>query len=408
MEMTRIDTAERKLQRVKISLMRDDRFVYWRGIMMVGKTELVEDFPTAYTDGYNEGYGRQFVESQNDKQLAFGILHENLHKIGRDLSVWRKLFEDDKQLANMACDYRINLLLVDMDPLGNTLQFPTNPDGSRMGLLDERFRDMDVPAIFRLLKQEKQDGTGAFGSGGDGTKMGNAMDEHDWEAGDGTPAEQQDTQAKEIDQALRQGEMEHRKVNGNKAGNVERFMSEMLKPKINWKEALADFVRSACAGKDKSTWRRPNRRYLGMDIIMPSLISERVGHLVYGPDMSGSVGGKETTAMVTELVQLAKEMRPDKLDVLYWDSAVARHEEYDESNIDLLASSTKPMGGGGTSPACVKRYMEEKRIEPECVIMLTDGYVDSWPEFNCPTLWLITTKGKTAPTGISVYLNIED
>ena len=112
--------------------------------------------------------------------------------------------------------------------------------------------------------------------------------------------------------------------------------------------------------------------------------------------------------MVTELVQLAKEMRPDKLDVLYWDSAVARHEEYDESNIDLLASSTKPMGGGGTSPACVKRYMEEKRIEPECVIMLTDGYVDSWPEFNCPTLWLITTKGKTAPTGISVYLNIED
>lgn len=408
MEMTRIDTAERKLQRVKISLMRDDRFVYWRGIMMVGKTELVEDFPTAYTDGYNEGYGRQFVESQNDKQLAFGILHENLHKIGRDLSVWRKLFEDDKQLANMACDYRINLLLVDMDPLGNTLQFPTNPDGSRMGLLDERFRDMDVPAIFRLLKQEKQDGTGAFGSGGDGTKMGNAMDEHDWEAGDGTPAEQQDMQAKEIDQALRQGEMEHRKVNGNKAGNVERFMSEMLKPKINWKEALADFVRSACAGKDKSTWRRPNRRYLGMDIIMPSLISERVGHLVYGPDMSGSVGGKETTAMVTELVQLAKEMRPDKLDVLYWDSAVARHEEYDESNIDLLASSTKPMGGGGTSPACVKRYMEEKRIEPECVIMLTDGYVDSWPEFNCPTLWLITTKGKTAPTGISVYLNIED
>lgn len=408
MEMTHIDTAERKLKRVKINLLRDDRFAYWRGIMMVGKTELVEDFPTAYTDGYNEGYGRQFVESQNEKQLAFGVLHENLHKIGRDLSTWRKLFDQDKQLANMACDYRINLLLVDMDPMEQTLQFPTNPDGSRMGLLDERFRDMDVPTIFRLLKQEKEDGTGAFGPNGDGTKMGNAMDEHDWEAGDGTAPEQKDMQAKEIDQALRQGEMEHRKVNGNKAGNVERFMSEMTKPKINWKEALADFVRSACAGKDKSTWRRPNRRYLGMDIIMPSLMSERVGHLVYGPDMSGSVGGRETTAMVTELVQLAQEVRPDKLDVLYWDSHVARHETYDESNLDLLLSSTKPMGGGGTSPACVKRYMEEKRIEPECVIMLTDGYVDSWPEFNCPTLWLITTKGKTSPTGISVYLDIND
>jgi predicted metal-dependent peptidase len=406
--MTNIHSAERKLKRVKINLMRDDRFAYWRGIMMVGKTELVEDFPTAYTDGYNEGYGRAFVESQNEKQLAFGILHENMHKLSRDLSVWKKLFDEDQQLANMACDYRINLLLVEMDPLELTIQFPTNPDGSRMGLLDERFKDMDVPSIFRLLKQEKENGTGAFGPGGDGTKMGNALDEHDWHAGEEPSPEEQAARAKEIDQALRQGQMEHRKVNGDKAGSMERHLSELLQPKINWKDALAEFVRSACNGKDQSTWRRPNRRFLGMDMLMPSLMSERVGHIVYGPDMSGSVGGRETTAMVTELVALAKEVRPELLDVIYWDSAVARHETYDESNLDQLLSSTKPTGGGGTSPACVKRYLTEKQIKPECIIMLTDGYVDSWPEFDVPTMWLITSKGITAPTGISVYLNIND
>jgi predicted metal-dependent peptidase len=142
-----------------------------------------------------------------------------------------------------------------------------------------------------------------------------------------------------------------------------------------------------------------------MDIIMPSLISERVGHIVYGADMSGSVGNREQTLMVTELLHLANEVRPDKIDVLYWDSHVARHEEYDESNMDLIATSTKPTGGGGTSPACVKRYLTEKRIEPECVIMLTDGYVDSWPTFDCPTLWVVTTKGITAPTGITIHLN---
>jgi predicted metal-dependent peptidase len=124
--------------------------------------------------------------------------------------------------------------------------------------------------------------------------------------------------------------------------------------------------------------------------------------------MSGSVGGREAAAMVGELVQLVKEVRPDKLDVLYWDSEVARHEEYDDSNIDGLLSYTKPTGGGGTRPASVKRYMKDKQIEPECVIMLTDGYVDSWPEFDVPTLWVITTKGITASTGISVYLNIND
>jgi predicted metal-dependent peptidase len=406
MQMTHnFDTAERKLKRVKINLMRDDRFAFWRGIMMVGTTTLDDKLPTACTDGCNEIYGRAFVEGQNDKQLAFGVLHENLHKIGRDLSVWRKLFEEDAQLANMACDYRHNLLLVDMDPLGQTIQFPTNPDGSRMGLLDERFRGMDVPTIFRLLRQEKQDGTGAFGPNGDGTRCSGNFDEHEWEEADGKTAEQKQQLDKEVDQALRQGEMEHRKVNGNKGGDMERFLSEMLKPQVNWKEELSEFVRSVCAGRDVSTWRRPNRRYLGMDIIMPSLISERVGHIVYGADMSGSVGNREQTLMVTELLHLANEVRPDKIDVLYWDSHVARHEEYDESNMDLIATSTKPTGGGGTSPACVKRYLTEKRIEPECVIMLTDGYVDSWPTFDCPTLWVVTTKGITAPTGITIHLN---
>ena len=402
--VTHVETAERKLMRVKVNLMRDDRFAFWRGIMMVGKTEVVDNCPTAYTDGYNEGYGRAFIESQNDKQVAFGVLHENLHKIGRDLSLWVKMFKEDAQLANMACDYRHNLLLVDMDPIGLTIEMPTNPDGTRMGLLDERFRDMNPPAIFRILKQEKKDGTGAFGPNGDGTKAQGNFDEHDWEASDKRTDEQKDTQAKEVDQALRQGEMEHRKVNGGNNGDMERFLSDMLKPKVNWKDVLADFWRSNCSGRDDNTWRTPNRRYIGMDILLPSTFSQRVGCGVIGADMSGSVGQRETTLMVGEVVYLASQVQPEQIDLLYWDSAVARHETYDESNMDTMATSTKPMGGGGTNPDCVKRYMAQHNMEPEFVIMLTDGYVNNWPDFDCPVLWVITTKNITAPTGITIHL----
>lgn len=398
------DTAERKLKRVKINLLRDDRFAYWRGIMMIGETRLDDTMPTAATDGCNEIYGRAFVESQDDKQLAFGVLHENLHKIGRDLGVWRKLFEEDHQLANMACDYHHNLLLVDMDPMEQTIRFPTYPDGKRMGLLDERFRGMDVPTIFRLLRQEKQDGTGAFGQGGDGASGNGNFDEHQWgEAQDRTP-EQQDRLAKEIDQALRQGEMEHRKVNGNKAGDMERHFSELTKPKIDWRTVLADFWRSACAGHDDNTWRMPNRRFVGMDILLPSTYSQRVGRGVIGVDTSGSISGREINKMLSEVVYVATHAQPEKLDLLYWDSAVARHETYDEGNLDTLATSTKPAGGGGTSPACVKRYLTEKQIDAEFIIMLTDGYVDSWPDFDCPVLWVVTTKGITATTGITIHL----
>lgn len=409
MDMTPMfDTAERKLKRVKINLLRDDRFAYWRGIMMIGETRLDDNMPTAATDGCNEIYGRAFVESQNDKQLAFGVLHENLHKIGRDLGVWRKLFEEDHQLANMACDYHHNLLLVDMDPMCQTIEFPTNPDGSRMGLLDERFRGMDVPAIYRLLRQEKKDGTGAFSQGGDGSSGKGNFDEHQWGEAESRTPEQQDALAKEIDQALRQGEMEHRKVNGNKAGNMERHFGELTKPKIDWKRELADFWRSNCAGRDDNTWRMPNRRFVGMDILLPSTFSQRVGRGVIGVDTSGSISGHQINKMLSEVVYVATQVHPEQLDLLYWDSAVARHETYDETNLDTLATSTKPAGGGGTSPACVKRYMTDKGLEPEFIIMLTDGYVDSWPDFDCPVLWVITTKGITAKTGISLHLDDND
>lgn len=396
--MTPVDLAERKLKRVKINLLRDPRFAFWRGIMMVGKTELRDDIPTACTDGCNELYGRKLVEILDEKMLAFVVLHENLHKIGRDLTTWKRLFEEDAQLANIACDHRINLLLVDMDPAEQTIAFP-KIGGERIGVCDKRFKGMDVPAIYRILKQEKEEGKSSG--------VGEGFDEHDWQSANGQSKEAKEKLEKDIDQALRQGEREHRKVNGDKAGGLSRELTELLHPKIDWREVLAEFVRSVCTGRDTSTWRRPNRRFLGQDIIMPSLMSEKVGRIVYAGDMSGSVSQREQMAMVTELVSVANQVRPDKIDVLYWDSEVARHEEYDESNLDLLATSTKPAGGGGTSPACVKRYLTEKHINPECVIMLTDGYVDSWPDFDCPVLWVVTTKNITAGTGMTIHLDID-
>lgn len=395
--LTHTDTTERKLKRVKINLMRDPRFAYWRGIMMVGKTQLDETCPTAYTDGCDEVYGPALINMLDDRMVAFVVLHENLHKISRDLTLWRKLFEDDAQLANMACDYRHNLLLVGMDPLEKTIAFPRDRDGKRIGLYDERFKNMDVPTIFRILKQEKEQ------NGGQPNAADN-FDAHGWDKASQRTQEEQDRLDKEVDQAMRQGEAEHRKVHGDKKGDMERFLSELLHPKINWREAMAEFVRSLCAGRELSTWRKPNRRFLAMDALMPSMISERVGRIAVGADMSGSVTGPQVTAMVTEVYALARQVRPEKIDLMYWDTRVARHEEYDETNLDLLPTSTKPMGGGGTSPACVKTYMAEKRIEPECLIMLTDGYVDEWPVFDCPVLWVVTTKTITAPNGVTIHL----
>jgi predicted metal-dependent peptidase len=181
----------------------------------------------------------------------------------------------------------------------------------------------------------------------------------------------------------------------------------MLEPQVNWREMLREFVKTICSGKDASSWRRPNRRFLSSGIYMPTLISERVGHIVIGIDTSGSIGGRELNEFLSEVKGIAEEVTPERVDLLYWDSEVAGHEQYDASNVASIIDSTKPRGGGGTSPSCVTDYMKQNAIKPECVIMLTDGYVgNDWGgEWDAPVIWAVCG-GNTAvsPVGKTVHI----
>jgi len=58
-----------------------------------------------------------------------------------------------------------------------------------------------------------------------------------------------------------------------------------------------------------------------------------------------------------------------------------------------LFESTKPKGGGGTYVKCVNEYLQAERMEPEVVLVLTDGYVENdWGgAWQSPVLWAVTT-----------------
>ena len=74
------DKEERRLSKVKIAIMRNPKFALWSGLMTVGKTRVDENVSTACTNGRDEIYGRDFIKSLDDKELAFVVLHETLHK----------------------------------------------------------------------------------------------------------------------------------------------------------------------------------------------------------------------------------------------------------------------------------------------------------------------------------------
>ena len=164
---------ERKLQKAKITVMRNPKFALLQGVMMVGKTYITDIVPTACTNGRDEHYGRAFVKKLSDKELAFVIAHEAGHKMYRHLTTWKKLHDEDARLANCAMDYVINLMLRDLDPSESVIAMPRFAEdmgkakkGDFMGLVDERFRGMNTKQVFDILKQEKQDGDSGEGEGG--------------------------------------------------------------------------------------------------------------------------------------------------------------------------------------------------------------------------------------------------
>ena len=82
-----------------------------------------------------------------------------MHKIYRHLTTWKKLYDEDKYLANCACDFVINLELFDMDKEGRYIARPVK-NGKPIGLLDEKYRGMNTKQVYDLLKQEQDENGG--------------------------------------------------------------------------------------------------------------------------------------------------------------------------------------------------------------------------------------------------------
>jgi hypothetical protein len=68
-------TAEQRLSKAVVAIMGNDKYVALAGVLMIGKRSIDDECPTAYTNGRDEGYGRAFVDSLNDAELRFLVLH---------------------------------------------------------------------------------------------------------------------------------------------------------------------------------------------------------------------------------------------------------------------------------------------------------------------------------------------
>jgi len=377
-----------RIKKAHIAVMQHKKFCVFAGVLACGKVTVTEDVPTACTDGWNVMYNPKFIEENmaDDAELRFLVLHEATHKAYRHLTVWKELHNTNARLANVAADYFVNGVLHDTDAGEGFVKMP------KVGIKPKpKYKGWSVLQIFTDLEQEDDEG----GHGGD-------LDDHDWD-GDGegqipTEREMED----EIGRALRQGEIMRKKRSANGSGGEDGAFGDLLAPKVDWRKVLRDFIQETCAGRDESSWARPNRRFLSEDIYMPTMLGMTMTELVIGFDTSGSVfGSHEMTLFASETTRVIEDVKPSKVHVVYWDTDVVGHQTFEDGQFAI--QDLKPKGGGGTDGAVLFDYLREKNIRPQAIIQFSDGYVGDWGRSDCPTMWALTTDLK-APYGVTINL----
>jgi predicted metal-dependent peptidase len=401
-------TDEERLKKQHIVLMRHQETALYGSVMMMGESAVEDGIPTAYTDGENKKYGKTFMSNLADDEARALIMHENLHVALMHIPRHKDLMKEDHTLANVAMDIVVNNII---DNLTDKTLCKL-PQGA---ILDHAFDGWSVREIYNELKKQnpqrkKPEGQPQDnGSGGGETINVNGkqydvsgMDEHDASGKEVTPEEAKEFEDR-VGRALREGGI----LAGRLGAKVPREITASLEKPIDWKEALRDFVTSAVRGKDEFTWRRFNRNLLANDILAPSVESETMTEVIFAFDTSGSITQEMIGAAAFQLQLICDSVTPETVRVLWWDTEVHGEQVFggDSPNVkDIL----KPLGGGGTRVSCVSEYIVEKGYKPDCVVVFTDGYVESdvaWGT-GVETLWLVTENRKfTPPKGKMVKID---
>ena len=386
-------TPETRLKKAHIALMKHKDTALYSGIILMGTSKVVDNCPTAYTDGVNKRYGRKFVEELSEPELQALVLHENLHIALNHIGRFRQKFEEDPQLMNVCADYVVNDIIVS---IGDT-DFLKLPEG---GLYDRKYHNWSVQEVYKDLKKKKDEekkdeqslptglGKTQAETGDVGVGDLKPLDEHDFGASKDMTIEEKKAVAKDIDDALREGQI----LAGKLGGKTPRSIDELLQPKVDWKAELREFISSSIKGNDEYTWRKFNKRLMANDIYMPSMENESIGELVVAIDTSGSIGTVELTEFATELVSICNTVTPEKIRVVWWDYDVHGEQSFNVDDYGNIAHLLKPKGGGGTRLSCVSDYIVKENIDAEAVVVFTDGYLESdvrW-EVTTPTLVLST------------------
>lgn len=188
------------------------------------------------------------------------------------------------------------------------------------------------------------------------------------------------------------------KMQGKLSGRLADMVADILDVKTPWFEILEKHMVSRV--NQGQTWRRKNRRF---EVYLPSVDKlPQMGELVIQVDVSGSISKTELAAYNGHLSRIIEQCRPSKVHVLYTDTQVQKHVEFDcgeEVHLEFYS-------GGGTDMPAGFDYCAEQGIEPDVFVCLTDGYTGFGEDPGYPVVWCISSDVE-APWGENIHFELE-
>lgn len=362
------------LDRAKVSIVTQHPF--FASILM--KRKLIEDntIKTAAVDQRGQiYYNKQFVEKLSVDQLVFLLCHEVGHVIGQHAS--RRGARHAKKW-NIAGDAWINDMLKDAG-IGQFIEGGVDMPGSKDETVDE---------IYNKLP-DQPDGNGPGGVGDDLIERGAPLTQEE--------ADRIDAETRvEIAQAAQAA-----KAQGKMPGALAKIVADLIDPGTPWYDILERYMVSMTRGE--YSWARPNRRFA--DHYLPSIgKTQQCGEIVIQVDVSGSISKLELDHYNGHLKRIIELCSPERVHVLYTDTAVAKHDVFERGEEVELTFYC----GGGTDMEAGFDYLDKEGINPEVFVCLTDGYTDFNPS-NAPAypvVWCISSQIE-APYGDNIHFELE-
>lgn len=382
---------------------------------------------TACTDGSNIFVDIDFLSKLDEREREFVLAHEIWHVVL--MHFLRKGTRLDMPF-NLAADMEINQLLVNEGCYPPpSLIFPNNSFSRESkfnypsGLSMEEYYELIIKDNKNNpnSNQNGQGGNGGNGKSGKGSALDGQFDQHI----DPTQSIQSDFTQEELEQIAKQFSDKYgvkgvdkdfisnplntkekqqaaadrirenivgasqmvEKTRGSLPGYLEKLVKSFLKPVVNWKEVLANFITTSFF--NKTDWNRPNRRFVYSGTYLPSHTGEMV-RLAIGIDTSGSCSNSIEKFM-SEVLGIAKEFDGYELHLIQCDTEVKAYDLCNEEN-PFDPTRIKFKGFGGTTLHPILDYVQDKELDVDAIIMFTDGECEEFTQaddIGLPMLWVI-------------------